>query len=105
VNLIVHEVTMANQAYYDQTPAVRYITAHHISPVEAGELFRRTEPKPAAFTHLVFLGAAAFPARAPDDIVPKVREKYLGPLALGVDLTGFDVGKDDVRVTIQPGTK
>jgi ribonuclease Z len=103
-NLIVHEVAMANQAYYDQTPAVRYIMAHHISPAEAGELFRRTEPKLAAFTHLVFLGAPGFPAPTPDDIVPKVREKYSGPLALGVDLMGFEIGKDEVRV-IEPGAK
>jgi ribonuclease Z len=103
-NLIVHEVAMANQAYYDHTPAVRYIMAHHISPAEAGELFRRTEPKLAAFTHLVFLGAPGFPAPTPDDIVPKVREKYSGPLALGVDLMGFEIGKDEVRV-IEPGAK
>lgn len=103
-NLIVHEVAMANQAYYDQTPVVRYIMAHHISPTEAGELFRRTTPKLAAFTHFVFLGAPGFPAPTPDDLVPKVREKYSGPLALGVDLTAFEIGKDEVRV-IQPAAK
>ncbi|HEX3182585.1 MAG TPA: MBL fold metallo-hydrolase [Beijerinckiaceae bacterium] len=103
-NLIVHEVAMANQAYYDQTPVVRYIMAHHISPTEAGELFRRTAPKLAAFTHFVFLGAPGFPAPTPDELVPKVREKYSGPLALGVDLTAFEIGKDEVRV-IQPAAK
>jgi len=100
----VHEVAMANQAYYDQTPVFRYIMAHHISPTEAGELFRRTAPKLAAFTHFVFLGAPGFPAPTPDDLVPKVREKYSGPLALGVDLTAFEIGKDEVRV-IQPAAK
>jgi ribonuclease Z len=107
-NPIVHEVAMANQAYYDQTPVVRYIMAHHISPTEAGELFRRTAPKLAAFTHFVFLGAPGFPAPTPDDLVPKVREKYSGPLALGVDLTAFEIGKDEVRVevrVIQPAAK
>lgn len=104
VNLIVHEVAMANQAYYDQTQAVRYIMAHHISPAEAGELFSRTAPKMAAFTHLVFLGAPGFPAPTPDDLVPKVREKYSGPLALGVDLMAFEVGKDEVR-TIPPNSQ
>jgi hypothetical protein len=33
-----------------------------------------------------------------------VREKYSGPLALGVDLTAFEIGKDEVRV-IQPAAK
>ncbi len=102
VNLIVHEVAMANQTYFDQTPAVRYIMAHHISPVEAGELFRRTQPKLAAFTHLVFLGAPGFPAPTPDDLVPKVREKYEGPLAVGMDLMSFDVRSDEVRVAQPP---
>jgi ribonuclease Z len=61
-------------------------------------LFRRTEPKLAAFTHLVFIGAPTFSAPTPDDIVLKVREKYSGPLALGVDLMGFQIRKDQVRV-------
>src|SRR4029453_1298051 len=43
--LIVHEVSIANQEYYDKTPIVKYIIAHHITPDEAGALFARLKPK------------------------------------------------------------
>jgi len=96
--LVIHEVAIANQEYYDKTPVVRYIMAHHISPEEAGALFERLKPRLAAYTHLVFLGAPGYPAPKVADLERKTREKYSGPLALGTDLMAFDVRKDDVIV-------
>src|SRR5215470_1279207 len=96
--LVIHEVAIANQDYYDKTPIVRYIMAHHITPQEAGSLFARLKPKLAAYTHLVFLGSPAYPAPAVADLERKTREKYSGPLALGTDLMAFDVRKDQVIV-------
>jgi ribonuclease Z len=96
--LVVHEVAMANQEYYDKTPVVKLIMAHHIDPEEAGALFARLKPKLAAYTHLVFLGSPAYPAPKVADVERKTREKYAGPLALGTDLMAFDVRKDEVIV-------
>jgi ribonuclease Z len=96
--LIIHEVAIANQEYYDKTPIVKFIMAHHIGPDEAGALFARLQPKLAAYTHLVFLGAPGYPAPKVADIERKTREKYSGPLALGTDLMAFDVRKDQVIV-------
>ena len=62
--LVIHEVAIANQEYYDKTPIVKYVMAHHITPDEAGALFARLQPKLAAYTHLVFLGSPAYPAPA-----------------------------------------
>ena len=53
--LVIHEVAMANQEYFDKVPIVRYIMGHHIAPEEAAALFTRLQPKLAAYTHLVFL--------------------------------------------------
>ena len=43
--LVIHEVAIPNQDYYEKTPIVRYIMAHHISPEEAGALFARLRPE------------------------------------------------------------
>ena len=96
--LVVHEVAMANQEYFDKTPVVKLIMAHHINPEEAGALFARLKPKLAAYTHLVFLGSPAYPAPKVADVERKTREHYSGPLALGTDLMAFDVRKDEVIV-------
>jgi len=96
--LLIHEVAMANAAYFDRVPVVRAIMAHHISPEEAARLFNTVKPKLAAYTHLVFLGAPNFPAPNAADVLAKTRETYMGPLAMGRDLMAFDVRKDDVVV-------
>src|SRR5262245_21073059 len=96
--LVVHEVAIANPEYYDKTPIVKYIMAHHITPQEAGSLFARLKPKLAAYTHLVFLGSPAYPAPKVADIERTTRETYSGPLALGTDLMAFDVRNDQVIV-------
>jgi ribonuclease Z len=96
--LVIHEVAMPNQEYYDKTPIVRYIMAHHISAEEAGSLFARLQPRLAAYTHVVFLGSPEYPTPTVADLERKTREKYSGPLALGTDLMAFDVRKDQVIV-------
>ena len=96
--LVIHEVAMPNQEYYDKTPIVRYIMAHHISAEEAGSLFARLQPRLAAYTHIVFLGSPEYPTPTIADLERKTREKYSGPLALGTDLMAFDVRKDQVIV-------
>ena len=96
--LVIRQVAIANQEYYDKTPIVKFIMAHHITPDEAGALFARLQPKLAAYTHFVFLGSPAYPAPKVADIERKTREKYSGPLALGTDLMAFDVRKDQVTV-------
>ncbi|MGB8445304.1 MAG: hypothetical protein WCE32_13060, partial [Pseudolabrys sp.] len=63
--LVIHEVAIPNQEFYEKTSIVRYIMAHHISPEEAGALFARLKPKLAAYTHLVFLGSPDFRRQQP----------------------------------------
>src|SRR5256884_8821203 len=93
-----HEVAIANQEYYDKTPIVKYIMAHHITPQEAGSLFARAKPKLAAYTHLVFLGSPDHPAPQVAGIERTTPAAYSGPLALATDLLAFDVRNDQVIV-------
>jgi hypothetical protein len=44
------------------------------------------------------LGSPTYPPPKVADIERKTRGKYSGPLALGTDLTAFDVRKDQVIV-------
>ena len=96
--LVIHEVAIANEDYYARVPIVRYIMAHHIAADEAGALFARLQPKLAAYTHLVFLGAPGYSVPTVADIERKTRQKYAGPLAFGTDLMAFDVRNDQVIV-------
>jgi len=102
--LVIHEVAIPNQEYYEKTPIVRYIMAHHISAEEAGSLFARLKPKLAAYTHLVFLGSPEYPTPTIADLERRTRQKYSGPLAIGADLMAFEVLKDQV-IVIPDATK
>ena len=66
--------------------------AHHTTAREAGTVFERTNPKLAAYTHLVFLASEQIPAASVDDLVAETRETYGGPLEVGEDLMTFDIG-------------
>ena len=90
-DLLIHEVAivrpeLASEAY------VQRIMAHHTTAREAGTVFERTNPKLAAYTHLVFLASEQIPAASVDDLVAETRETYGGPLEVGEDLMSFDIG-------------
>jgi len=57
VDLLIHEVAAANPELMN-APLMSAILAVHTSARDAGEVFRRTRPKLAAYTHLVLLSTA-----------------------------------------------
>ena len=63
-----------------------------------GIVFSRTQPKLAAYTHILLFGEAT-----PEDLIPATRETYDGPVIVGEDLMQFDIG-DEVTVTENPLT-
>lgn len=97
VDLLVHEV-FAVKPELMKIPAIQTIAAHHVSPQEAGTVFSRARPKLAAYTHLSMIGTPTVPSVTTDDIVAQTRETYKGPLVVGEDLMGFDIGADGVAV-------
>jgi len=97
VDLLVHEIAAASPGVIEANPTLKPILAHHTTPQEAGEIFTRTKPKLAAYTHFVLLSAPGFPPVSPDELRRQTRERYQGPLVLGEDLMRFVIG-DTVEV-------
>jgi ribonuclease Z len=90
VDLLVHEVVSPEtfvRAGINPERA-KSVVAHHVTPEQAGEVFERTKPRLAVYSHIVLSTATA------DDLVPATRKTYNGPLEVGEDLMVIEVGKD-----------
>jgi len=61
----------------DNVPAYRL----DVTPEQAGEVFTRTKPKLAVYSHIVL------PNATEQDLIPPTRRTYSGPLELGEDLS------------------
>jgi ribonuclease Z len=94
VDLLVHEVASPESF---QRAGVRperasSVIAHHVTPEQAGEVFAKTKPKLAVYSHIVQ------PDAGEQDLMPPTRKTYAGPVEIGEDLMVIEVGeKIDVR--------
>jgi ribonuclease Z len=104
VDLLLHEVLVASPKLLQARPGLKSIFDLHTSPEQCGEVFTKTKPKLAAYTHLVFFGGPAFGAPVPaptvDDMIAETRKTYAGPLESGEDLMTFEIG--DTVTVIRP---
>ena len=89
VDLLVHEVFIASTLERAGVPPARAknIIAYHLSPEQAGEVFTRTRPRLAVYSHI------CLPTATEQDVVAPTRTTYAGPLELGEDLMVIDVGE------------
>jgi ribonuclease Z len=101
VDLLLHEVLAVNPAVLQKVPKLMAIFNLHTSPEQCGEVFAQDQPKLAAFTHIVLMGAPAFgvpfPAPTVQEMIDETRKVYQGPLEAGIDLMAFEIG-DTVTV-------
>lgn len=97
VDVLVHEV-FAVKPELMKNPAIQAIAAHHVTPQEAGTVFSRAHPKLAVYAHISLIGTPAVPSVTTDEIVAQTRETYGGPLVVGEDLMGFEIGEAGVAV-------
>jgi ribonuclease Z len=76
VDLLVHEVASPETFQRAGAPPERTksIVAHHVTPEQAGEVFSRTKPKLAVYSHIVL------PTATEQDLIPPTRKTYSGPL-------------------------
>jgi ribonuclease Z len=82
VDLLVHEV-VAPAIFHGPASVIE----HHTTPEQAGEVFARTRPRLAVYSHIV-------PSNATEqDLIPPTRKSYLGPVVVGQDLMVIDVGE------------
>jgi len=94
VDLLVHEVASPDTFQRAGAPPERAksVVAHHVTPEQAGEVFSRTKPKLAVYSHIVL------PTATEQDLIPSTRKTYSGPLEVGEDLMVITVGeKVEVR--------
>lgn len=94
VDLLVHEVASPETFQRAGAPPERAksVVAHHVTPEQAGEVFSRTKPKLAVYSHIVL------PTATEQDLIPPTRKTYSGPLEVGEDLMVITVGeKVEVR--------
>jgi ribonuclease Z len=94
VDLLIHEVVSPETLQRTGVPPERAknIIAHHTTPEQAGEVFARTKPKLALYSHIVR------PTATEQEIIAPTRKTYAGPLELGEDLMVIEVGD---RVTVR----
>jgi len=95
-DVLVHEVAAAPLETLEGEPGssssfsadrLRRILGHHTTPEQAGDIFRRVEPRLAVYSHIVL-----FDTITVDDLLSRTRTTYTGPLRVGEDLMVIDVG-------------
>ncbi|MGE0438847.1 MAG: MBL fold metallo-hydrolase [Gemmatimonadales bacterium] len=102
VDLIVHEVIAAPAALLAQSETARRIVGFHTPPEDAGRVFARARPRLAVYSHVVLLTTdPAFPAPTANELVPRTRTTYDGPLEVGDDLMTIEVGRE-IQVRRRP---
>jgi ribonuclease Z len=88
VDLLVHEVV--SPASFQRAgigaARTRSVVAHHITPERAGEVFARTRPRLAVYSHIVQ------PDATQQELLEPTRQTYPGRVVVGEDLMVIDVG-------------
>jgi ribonuclease Z len=94
VDLLVHEVASPEslQRAGTRPERAKSVIGHHVTPEQAGEVFAKTKPRLAVYSHIVQ------PDATEQDLIPPTRKTYSGPVEVGEDLMVIQVGENiDVR--------
>src|SRR3989442_9176281 len=89
VDLLVHEVASPEsfQRAGTRPERAKSVIEHHVTPEQAGEVFAKTKPRLAVYSHIVQ------PDASEQDLFPGTRNAYSGPLEVGEDLMVIEVGE------------
>lgn len=100
VDLLIHEVA-SRESFVRAGVAeerVRSVIARHVTPEQAGNVFARTRPRLAVYSHIIHASATD------GDLLPGTRREYSGRLEIGVDLMVITIGDSiGVRRPRDPG--
>lgn len=89
VDLLVHEVA-APESFKRAGVAperAKSVIEHHVTPEQAAEIFTKTKPKLAVYSHIVQ------PNATEEDLIPATRKTYAGAVEVGEDLMVIEVGE------------
>lgn len=93
LDILIHEVYLyADPANCTRVPGCDY----HSTPEQAAEVFLRTQPKLAVYTHIVWLDGT------PEGLLFRTKRIYDGPVQIGADLMVIDISSDEVKVLPKP---
>ena len=89
VDLLIHEVVSQEALLRTggNPERIKARIAHHTTAQQAGDVFARTNPKLAVYSHV------GPPDATTDDLIPPTRLRYSGPLEVGEDLMVIDIGE------------
>ena len=97
-DLIVHNV-IAFSDRLSRMPEMKGVLAKLTTPEQAAEVFKRAKPKLAVYSHIVTKELQG--KKGEEEIIARTRAAgYDGPLLMGVDRMGFEIG--DAVKTIAP---
>ena len=87
VDLLIHEVASPDTFRRAGVPPerTRTVIEHHTTAQQAAEVFARTKPKVAVYSHIVL------PIATEEDLIPPTARAYPGPVELGEDLMVIEV--------------
>ena len=90
VDMLIHEVAVPETFVRAgvRPERAKSVVEHHVTPEQAGEIFTRTRPKLAVYSHIVL------PTATEQDLIPATRKTYTGPLEVGEDLMVFGRHRD-----------
>jgi len=91
-DVLIHEVidpeAYLENVHSDLPEQEKKIIGHHTTPEQAGVIFTQVKPRLAVYSHIV-------PPDVPE-VVPHTRKTYSGPLEVGEDLMGIEIGDNIV---------
>ena len=89
VDVLVHEVVSPEtfQRAGARPERAKAVIDHHVTPEQAGEVFAKTKPRLAVYSHIVL------PTATEQDLIAPTRKTYAGPVELGEDLMVIEVGE------------
>jgi ribonuclease Z len=88
-DLLIHEVVSPESFQRAEIRPERAtsVIAHHVTPEQAGDVFARTKPRLAVYSHIVQ------PDRSEQDLISPTRRTYAGAVEVGEDLMVILVGE------------
>ncbi len=93
-DVVIHEVFAAPDGLLARSATARGIGGAHTSPEDAGRVFTRVRPKLAVYSHLAMLSLdASVPTPRAEELIPRTRKTYAGPLVVGEDLMTLEIGE------------
>jgi ribonuclease Z len=99
-DLIVHNV-IAFSDRLSRMPEMKGVLAKLTTPEQAAEVFKRAKPKLAVYSHIVTKELQG--KQGEEEILARTRAAgYDGPLLMGVDRMGFEIGDDVKAIAPRP---